>query len=178
MGFAAVEKLAKKHKLRFRKQLKFKGSAAEGTIGENPVVILKPLTFMNLSGEAVALALHDLQIELSRFIVLVDDVAMPLGQLRIRVNSGSGGHNGLQNIEECLQTNRYTRLRIGIGDPETGDLTSHVLSRFSKKEKQLVPGVLERAVQAVEIWLDQGITSAMDFANKHPSTPSIGEGNE
>jgi peptidyl-tRNA hydrolase, PTH1 family len=96
----------------------------------------------------------------------------PLGQLRIRINSGSGGHNGLKSIEEYLQTNRYARLRIGVDDRAEGDLTSHVLGRFSEEEEKLIPAVLERVVQATEIWLDKGITSAMDFAN--PSTPSIG----
>lgn len=165
IGFAAVEKLAKKHGLSFKKELKFKGLAAEGEIGADPVVILMPLTFMNLSGEAVAEVVRYFQIDLSRLIVLVDDVALPLGQLRIRINSGSGGHNGLKSIEECLQTNRYARLRIGVGDRAEGDLSSHVLGRFSEEEEKLVPAVLERAVQATEIWLDKGITSAMDFAN-------------
>ncbi|HSX11788.1 MAG TPA: aminoacyl-tRNA hydrolase [Chlamydiales bacterium] len=176
IGFAAVEQLAKKHGLEFKKQLKFKGHVAEGQIGTDPVIVLMPLTFMNLSGEAVAQVMHYFQIDLSRLLVLVDDVALPLGQLRIRINSGSGGHNGLKSIEECLQTTRYARLRIGVGDRKEGDLADHVLSRFSSEEEKLVPGVLDRAVQATEIWLDQGITSAMNFAN--PSTPSIGEGND
>lgn len=177
IGFAAVEKLAKKHGLEFKKQLKFKGALATGKVGEDPVMLLMPLTFMNLSGEAVALVMHYYQINLSRLIILTDDVDLPLGQLRIRINSGSGGHNGLKSIEECLQTNRYPRLRIGVGDREEGELADHVLSRFSEEEEKLVPGVLERVVQAVEIWLDKGLTSAMNFANKKDgsSTPSIGD---
>jgi PTH1 family peptidyl-tRNA hydrolase len=179
IGFATVEMLARKHGLAFHKELKFKGKAAEGQIGADPVILLMPQTFMNLSGESVAEVMRYFQIDLSRLLVLVDDVALPLGQLRIRINSGSGGHNGLKSIEECLQTNRYPRLRIGVGDRVEGDLADHVLSRFSEEEEKLVPGVLERAVQATEIWLDKGLTSAMDFANKtDPSTPSIGEGND
>ena len=176
IGFDAVRKLAKKQGLAFKKQLKFKGSVAEGQIGADSVILLMPLTFMNLSGEAVALVMHYFQIDLSRLMIVTDDVALPLGQLRIRINSGSGGHNGLKSVEECLQTNRYARLRIGVGDRKEGDLTDHVLGRFSSEEEKLVPGVLERAVQAVEIWLDKGITSAMCFANT--STPSIGDANE
>lgn len=176
IGFAALALLARKRGLVFRKQLKFKGSVAEGKIGDDPVVLLMPLTFMNLSGEAVALVMHYFQIDLSRLLILVDDVALPLGQLRIRINSGSGGHNGLKSIEECLQTSRYARLRIGVGDRDEGNLTDHVLGRFSDEEEKLVPAVLERAVQAAEIWLDKGITSAMNFANS--STPSIGDAND
>lgn len=177
IGFRAVDLLAHKHGLEFKKQLKFKGVLAEGKIGEDSVIVLKPLTFMNLSGEAVALLVHYYQIDLSRLLILADDVALPLGQLRIRINSGSGGHNGLQNIEECLQTNRYPRLRIGVGDREDGDLSDYVLGQFSEEEETLLPNVLERVVQAVEIWLDVGLTSAMNFANRS-STPSIGDENE
>ncbi|MBX7066941.1 MAG: aminoacyl-tRNA hydrolase [Parachlamydiales bacterium] len=180
IGFEAVDILARKHGLEFKKQLKFKGSLAEGKIGEDEVRILKPLTFMNLSGESVALVMRYFQIDLSRLLILVDDVALPLGQLRIRINSGSGGHNGLKSVEECLQTNRYPRLRIGVGDRDHGDLSDHVLGRFSKEEETLLPSVLERVVQAVEIWLDEGLTSAMNYANKdkNSSSPSIGEENE
>lgn len=178
IGFEAVDKLAEKHGLQFRNQQKFKGALAEGKIGEDSVILLKPLTFMNLSGEAVALVMHYFHIDLSRLLILTDDVALPLGHLRIRINSGSGGHNGLKSVEECLQTNRYPRLKIGVGDKGHGDLADHVLGRFSKEEETLIPKVLERVVEAVEIWLDIGLTSAMNFANKNSSTPSIGDKNE
>lgn len=178
IGFEAVDKLAHKHGLQFQKQLKFKGELAEGKVGVDSIMLLKPLTFMNLSGEAVVLVQHYFQVDLSRLLIIADDVDLPLGQLRIRINSGPGSHNGLKNVEECLQTNRYPRLRIGVGDREHGDLADHVLGRFSKEEETLIPSVLERVVQAVEIWLDKGLTSAMNFANKNSSTPSIGEENE
>jgi PTH1 family peptidyl-tRNA hydrolase len=165
VGFALVEKLAAKHGLHFRSLAKFKGLLAEGMIGEDPVLVLMPHTFMNLSGEAVALVMHYFQIDLSRLLIVADDVALPLGQLRIRINSGSGGHNGLKSVEESLATQRYARLRVGVGDREEGDLAEHVLSRFSSEEEKLIPDVLERGVQAVEIWLDKGITSAMNHTN-------------
>ena len=168
--------MARKRGLEFHKKLKVKGNLAEGQIGEAPVAILLPLTFMNLSGEAVALTMSYWNIDLSRLLVVSDDVDIPLGQLRMRINSGAGTHNGLKSVEEHLQTNRYARLRIGVGDRAEGDLASHVLGRFSEEEEKLIPDVLERAVQAVEIWLDKGLTSAMNFANS--STPSIGEGND
>lgn len=179
VGFAAVDLLAAKYRLEFHKQMQFKGELAEGSMNEHPVMILKPLTFMNLSGEAVASLLRYFKIDVSQLMILTDDVALPLGQLRIRINSGSGGHNGLKSIEECLQTDRYPRLRIGVGDRDHGDLSDHVLGRFSEEEETLIPSVLERVVQAVEIWLDKGLTSAMNFSNKKSSsTPSIGEENE
>lgn len=165
IGFATVERLVRQHRLEFKKKLKFKGSVADGQIGDAPVVILMPLTFMNLSGEAVALAMRYLEIDLSRLLIVVDDVDLPLGQLRMRINSGAGTHNGLRSVEEHLQTDRYARLRIGVGDRAEGDLASHVLGRFSAEEEKLVPEILERAVQAIEIWLDKGLTRAMDFSN-------------
>ena len=131
---------------------------------------------MNLSGESVATVMRYLNIELSHLLVVVDDVAIPLGQLRIRINSGSGGHNGLKSVEEHLQTNRYARLRIGVSDRAEGDLADYVLGPFDDEEKKLLPEILDRAVQAIEIWLERGLTSAMDFANRsNPSNPGIGE---
>jgi len=174
VGFEALAALAAKHRLEFHKRLKWKGSVAEGKIGEADAILLMPLTFMNLSGEAVAPLMRYLEVELSRLLVVVDDVAIPLGQLRIRTDSSSGGHNGLKSIEEHLQTIAFARLRIGVGDRQEGDLESHVLGRFSKEEERLVPQILERAVAAIEIWLEKGLNHAMDFANRSPPNPSNG----
>lgn len=175
VGFEAVSLLADKHRLAFHKRLQWKAAVAEGSIGNADVILMMPLTFMNDSGAAVAAAMHYLKIELSRLLVIVDDVAIPMGQIRMRTDSSSGGHNGLRSIEEHLLTNRFARLRIGVGYGEGGDLVSHVLSRFSVEETKLFPEILERAVRAVEIWLEQGLNRAMDFANRIPSNPSIGE---
>jgi PTH1 family peptidyl-tRNA hydrolase len=174
VGFAALDLFAKKHQLLFRKKEAWKGAVAESEIGGQSVILLKPMTYMNLSGESVRLVAEYLEIGLSQLLIVVDDVAIPLEQLRLRVNSGPGGHNGLKSIEECLQTNEYARLRIGVGDRMSGDLTEHVLGQFSEEESKLLPGVLERAVRAIELWLEKGLTSAMDFANC-PSTPGIGD---
>lgn len=166
IGFAAVDLLAQKHRLEFRKKAKFKGAVADGQIGGASVSILKPLTFMNLSGESVALLAGYLEILPSKILVVVDDVDLPVGQLRLKINSGPGTHNGLKSVESCLQTDRYARLRIGVGNECEGDLASYVLSPFSREEEKMLPEIIERAVQAIEIWLDRGITRAMDFANK------------
>jgi PTH1 family peptidyl-tRNA hydrolase len=177
IGFVAVDRLAAKYRLEFHNKLKMKGSLAEGTILETPVEILKPLTFMNLSGEAVALAMRYGNFELSSVLIVVDDIDIPLGQLRMRIDSGPGTHNGLKSVEEHLQSNRYARLRIGVGDRAQGeDLADYVIARFSGEEEKLLPEILDRAVQSMEIWLDKGITRAMDFANRRsPSNPSNGE---
>jgi PTH1 family peptidyl-tRNA hydrolase len=175
IGFAVLEKLAGKYQLEFRKKQAFEGSLAEGKIGQTPVILLMPLTYMNESGRSVKLIADYRQIDLSRLMIVADDVALPVGQIRMRINSSPGGHNGLKSVEQHLQTDRYARLRIGVGDRKEGDLADHVLGRFSIEEEKLLPDVLDRSLQALEIWLEKGITSAMDFANRKPSTPSIGE---
>ena len=175
IGFDAIAALAAKHKLEFQKRLKWKGSVAEGKVGEADVILLMPLTFMNQSGEAVVPLMRYFEVELNRLLAIVDDIAIPLGQLRMRTDSSSGGHNGLKSIEEHLQTNQFARLRIGVGDREVGDLESHVLGKFSEDEKELVPKILERAITAIEIWLEKGLNHAMDFANKSPPNPSRNE---
>ncbi len=169
IGFNAVSALAAKHNLEFQNRLKWKGSVAQGKIGEKDVILMMPLTYMNESGEAVVPAMRYFEVGLDQLLVIVDDIAIPLGQLRMRTNSSSGGHNGLKSVEEHLQTNQFARLRIGVGDREVGDLQSHVLGKFSADEKKLVPQILERAVEAIEIWLEKGLNHAMDFANRGSS---------
>ena len=175
IGFEAVSALASKYQLEFHNRLKWKASVAEGRIGGANVVLMMPLTFMNESGAAVAPAMNYLNVDLSNLLVIVDDIAIPVGQIRMRTDSSSGGHNGLKSVEEHLKTIRFARLRIGVGDREEGDLANHVLGRFSKQEEQLVPKILERAVEAIEIWLEKGLNHAMDFANRNPSNPSNGD---
>jgi PTH1 family peptidyl-tRNA hydrolase len=171
VGFAAVDLLARKNGLEFRKSLKMKGALAKGTIAGEPCALLKPLTFMNLSGESVALVMRYHSIDLSKLLVIADDVAIPLGQMRLKINSGAGGHNGLASIEESLQTNRYARLKLGVGDREEGGLTDHVLGRFSAEEEKIVSALLERAVEAAQLFITKNLTRAMEFSNKRPIDP-------
>ncbi|HEV7738059.1 MAG TPA: aminoacyl-tRNA hydrolase [Chlamydiales bacterium] len=167
IGFQAVERLGHKFGLTFKNSAKVKGELAVGTIAQQPCLLLKPLVFMNLSGESVVQAMHYYSVNLEKLLIIVDDVAIPLGETRLRINSGSGGHNGLASIEQQLHTTRYARLRLGVGDRKEGDLASHVLGRFSEEEQKLVPALLERAVEATEFFITNGLTRAMDFANRN-----------
>ncbi len=167
IGFQAVESLGRKYGLVFKNKAQVKGALAVGTIAEQPCLLLKPRVFMNLSGESVMLAMHYYSVDLEKLLIIVDDVAIPLGETRLRINSSSGGHNGLKSVEECLQTQRYARLRLGVGDRDHGDLASHVLGRFSEEEKKIVPALLERSVETIEFFITKGLTRAMDFANKN-----------
>jgi len=165
IGFLAVEEIARQAGISFRKKFLLPGRVAHGPFEGETIYLLEPTTYMNLSGQAVAQAMKKYNIELAKLLVIVDDVALPFGQLRMRETSGSGGHNGLKSIEESLQTNAYARLRIGVGDPKTGDLASYVLARFTPEEMKLVPDILDRAALIVKIWLTEGLTSAMNHAN-------------
>jgi len=175
IGFAVVEEFAKKHSFEFRKKMGWKAEVAKGTIGDAEIYLMMPLTFMNQSGEAIQEAARNLMLDPSRFMVVIDDIALPFGHLRIRARGSSGGHNGLKSIEERLQTQDYPRLRVGVGEERGEGLVSHVLGKFSKDEKKLIPEMLERARTAIEIWLEKGLNHAMDFANKNPPNPSNGE---
>lgn len=175
IGFEAVMALATKYRLEFRSRSKWQATLAEGKVGAADVILMMPQTFMNESGASVAPLMRYMNVDLSHLLVIVDDIAIPVGQIRMRTDSSSGGHNGLKSVEEHLQTSRYARLRIGVGDRKEGDLASHVLGRFSKEEEALVPQILERVIRAIEIWLEKGLNHAMDFANRNPSNPSNGD---
>jgi PTH1 family peptidyl-tRNA hydrolase len=165
IGFAAVEKLAKKYGLEFKKQLKFKGYIAEGQMGPDPVILLMPLTFMNLSGEAVRRCVEYYKVPFESLMVVSDDVALPVGHLRIRPKGSSGGHNGLKSIEECLGTEHYARLRMGIGANRAQELEDYVLGRFSQEEEKQIKESVVQAVDTLELWIKQGIAAAMQVAN-------------
>lgn len=177
--------LAKRFGGEFRKSAKLQGEVAGVEIGDAKVLLLKPQTYMNLSGHSVIQAVKYHSVELSTLLVVVDDVALPLGELRLRAKGSSGGHNGLESIEEMLQTQEYPRLRLGVGDRVEGDLASYVLGKFSKEEEPAVSELLDRAEKAVQMFINDGLTRAMDFVNRStqkdrtkPSTPCIGKENE
>lgn len=130
-------------------------------------VVIKPTTYMNLSGKAVKYWLDKEKIPLEHCMVLVDDLALPLGTLRVRASGSAGGQNGLKNIEATLQTNAYPRLRFGIGNNfPKGRQVDYVLGRWAPSEQPLVKENLLKAVDLVECWATQGIGKAMTEFNK------------
>ncbi len=132
-------------------------------------VLLKPLTFMNHSGEAVAAVADFYKIAPSNILVVLDDFALPLGRLRIRVAGGAGGHNGLESVIINLATEDVPRLRLGIGSaPERGSV-DYVLSRFFEEERSAVAAMVERAADAIKCAIDNGIVSAMNTFNSEAS---------
>lgn len=135
--------------------------------GGREVDLMVPLTFMNLSGEAVAVYRERRGLTPAELLVVVDDVYLPLGRLRFRPSGSSGGHNGLASIEESLGTREWSRLRIGVGAAASAaELREHVLEGWEKEEVPRIENALERATEAVECWCREGIQSAMNRFNR------------
>lgn len=152
----------------------------DARLGNVRVRLLKPLTYMNLSGQVLRPYLRrDEWSSANDLLVVVDEVALPLGRYRLRAQGSAGGHNGLKSIESALGTREYARMRIGIkpDDPqrEVGDLSDFVLARFGKSERATFDELLPKLTDAVEIWARAGIVPAMNAHNRKPVPPNEGE---
>jgi PTH1 family peptidyl-tRNA hydrolase len=166
IGFDVIDILSKRYKIpvKTKRDRAFMG---EGTIQGEQVILLKPITYMNLSGEAVAQAARRYKVDVSEVLVICDDVNLPLGRLRIRVKGSAGGHNGLKSIIGSLRSDEFPRVRVGIGSA-SGDMVDHVLSRFHSQERQAVHDCTQRAADAVECALAEGMDAAMNKFNANP----------
>ncbi len=167
VGFDAVTLLAERHRIPVAKR-NFQSVYGEGQIGTERVILARPMTFMNLSGEAVAALCRYYKIEIADIVVIVDDVALPVGQIRLRYKGSSGGQNGLKSLIQHLKTEEFARIRIGVGAARPGGLVNHVLSKFGKDEQPLIREALERAVDAVDCTLKEGFELAMNRFNIKP----------
>lgn len=165
IGFLVLDRIADNHKIEFTTQrladkaeLKFKGKQLH---------LIKPNTYMNLSGKAIAYWLQELKIPKENLLVIVDDLALPLGTLRMRTKGSSAGHNGLKNIEQLLGGQEYARLRFGIGnDFQKGQQVDFVLSNFTQEEFKLLPAIMDRAEEMVKSFCTIGAERTMNFFNK------------
>ena len=144
---------------------KFEGLLAETEIDFRRVLLLKPETFMNLSGRSVGQAVRFFKLAPTDLLVVCDDLSLPLGKLRLRPGGSDGGQKGLRDITSHLGTDQFPRLRIGIGDREDLDASDYVLSRFRSSERPVIDDALILASQAVAVWVTQGIEAAMNRFN-------------
>jgi PTH1 family peptidyl-tRNA hydrolase len=146
--------------------LSLDGNVELSTGGAEKVILLKPLTFMNLSGKAVQSAMSFYQLLPADILIVLDDLALNCGRLRLRGSGTSGGHNGLKDIERVLGTNEYPRLRIGI-DPTPAAVRGkdYVLGRFTNEQRKLLEPTIDRACGAILTWMEKGIASAMSQFN-------------
>ena len=165
-GFLLVEKLAAKWKTDWSNERKFEARIAKSERSGRRVLLCQPQTFMNLSGETVGTLKNFYQLPLKQVLVVVDDADLPLGEIRLRASGSSGGHHGLESIEQHVASREFARLRIGIGRKDGArEITNFVLGRFESDENAVLEKVLVRASDQVECWLDNGIEKAMNQFN-------------
>lgn len=171
VGFMVADALADRWRVRDEWREKFDALQIKTAAGGEPVLIAKPLTFMNLSGQAVAALAGFYKIEPADVFVVTDDAALPVGRLRARREGGSGGHNGLKSIIEHLGTQAFPRMRVGVGRGDNGrDLSDHVLGRFDDAERDTVTAAVLRAADATEMFLSDGIERVMNAFNAAEET--------
>ncbi len=176
VGFMAVDLFAQKHgAMNFR--VAHQSFVADVLLGGEKVLLLKPQTYMNLSGQAVASAMGYYKVGIEDLLVVVDDIALPVGTIRLRATGSAGGHNGLKDIEAAMGNFAaavpgggrkgldYNRLRIGVDPPGRVPQKDYVLEPFSAVQKPLVEGALTAAVEAMGVWVSDGITAAMNRFN-------------
>jgi PTH1 family peptidyl-tRNA hydrolase len=164
LGFMVVEALGEELGLQ-KEQQKFQALVGETSFGGQKVLLVKPQTYMNLSGVSVRQMVDWYKLELEQILVVYDDLALPLGQLRLRAKGSAGGHNGIKSIIQHLGTETFPRLKVGIDRPLFGEVSGYVLGRFSEEERKLLPELINRASQAIQTWLGEGILAAMNKYN-------------
>jgi len=166
-GFMLADRLAARWGWRWRFEKKFFSEIAEGTVCGRGVVLCKPQTFMNVSGEAVGSLVGYQRILPEDVLVVVDDADLPLGTIRMRPEGSPGGHHGLESVEAHLGTRGYPRIRLGIARPASAvrDIANHVLGRFTADETVVLEKVLNRSVEQTETWLSDGLAKAMNLYN-------------
>lgn len=167
IGFTVADTLSGYNRINLN-QSKFKAVIGRGKIGGEDVIVAKPQTYMNRSGEAVSSLLFFYKLMPSDCIVICDDMELPPGKIRVRDKGGHGGHNGLRSIIDLIGSQEFIRVRVGIGRPQTlksSDPISHVLGSFSKDEKPLIENAIERAYKAIETIIVEGAETAMNKFN-------------
>ena len=166
MGFLVADKLAQNEKLKFNK-LRFKAWTATWEVGGEKVLLMKPQTYMNLSGEAVGQAARFYKIPADHVLVISDDIALPAGKLRIRAGGSAGGHNCLKNIIQHLGTDRFPRIKVGVGSPQQAehDIADWVTGKPMGEDQKVIIEALDKAVAAIPVLIEQGVDRAMNRFN-------------
>ena len=168
IGFTAIEALAQKNKISFRRDSKTSSLTGKGKIEGQDLALAMPLTFMNLSGKAVRALVHKYSIDLKDLLVVCDDLDLELGRVKIRPCGSSGGHRGLQSITEALKSKEFARLRVGISRPQDkdADISGYVLCGFKPAQKRQIKGALKDAASCCQAWISGGITKSMNIFNR------------
>ncbi|MCL4394327.1 MAG: aminoacyl-tRNA hydrolase [Chloroflexi bacterium] len=164
IGFMVVERFAQAHAAEFARQ-RFNAKIAEKSIRGQRVLIAKPQTYMNLSGEAVSKLAAFFKIASADLLVVYDDLDLPIGKMRLRADGSAGGHHGMESIISRLGTSSFPRLRIGIGRPNPDADIDHVLGALAPDERELMEETFARSVEAIDVWMTDGIDAAMNRFN-------------
>lgn len=184
-GFMALDRLARRHAPAEVARSRFGALALEARLARRAdgeercqrVLLLKPMTYINRSGQSVAEASRFYKLDPTRdLLILVDDTALECGRIRLRARGSDGGHNGLADLQEKLGTTEYARCRIGVDARGMADQVGHVLGRFSEEQLERVEPALERAADAAEVWALEGIDAAMNRFNVRPERDERGDG--
>lgn len=163
IGFESIDYIADKYNIELNR-IKFKGVFGEGFINGKKVILLKPTTYMNLSGESIREVINFYKISNEEVIVIYDDISLEVGRLRIREKGSHGGHNGIKSIIANLGTDVFPRVKIGVGAPK-GNLVSHVLGKFSDDEVEILKEAIKASNEAVSIMLQSNAKEAMNKLN-------------
>lgn len=165
IGFMAIDELAKRWNISLNEQ-KFKGVFGAGFVNGEKVILLKPLTYMNLSGESIRPLMDYYKIDIEDFVVMYDDLDIPVGKLRLRMKGSAGGHNGVKSTISHLGTQEFQRIRMGIDRPKNGmKVVDYVLGRFTSEEIPDVNHSIEKAADACEEWLNKPFLQIMNTFN-------------
>jgi peptidyl-tRNA hydrolase, PTH1 family len=168
IGFMALEAFARRTGIMGKPENKFNAIVGTGKYGGTSLILAQPLTFMNLSGEAVSRLLKYYNLEVEQLLVVYDEAALPFGKIRMRPSGSDAGQKGMKSIIACLGNNQhFARLRLGIGSPPAKmAMPDYVLGKFDAQEQQHLPRILESAMDAIESWMKNGVEATMTEYNK------------
>ena len=171
-GFEVIDRFLLKHSKMFAPRRARNANAWEGRFGGRNIILMKPMTYVNLSGEAVFPLMKGENIAPAEILIVYDDIDLTVGRLRIRQSGGSAGHNGMKSIIEALKSEAFPRLRVGIGSKGSKRRADYVLTSFDGAELESYNKALDKAVDAVEMLLRRGVTTAMNMFNSTDDSPS------
>lgn len=171
IGFDVVDRLGEKYNIQIDK-FKHKALIGDGMVEERRVLLVKPQTFMNLSGDSVREIVNFYKVPQDHFVVIYDDTSLPVGSVRIREKGSHGGHNGIRSIIAQMGTDMFWRIKVGIGEKPNGwDLADYVLAKFDKDDLPMIAQGADKGLKAAELILSRGIMDAMNQMNQKPKPP-------
>ena len=170
VGFDVIDRLSLHFNIPVKKRT-MRAVLGDGLVYDRRVWLVKPMTYMNLSGESVGALARMYRLHPDQILVIVDDVALPIGRLRLRPKGSAGGHNGLTSIEKGIHSQEYPRFRIGVGGAQPGRMIDHVLGKFSRSEQEEVNGIIRLSLEVVETIIKEGFDKAMNVYNTQSEPP-------